>query len=156
MRTAEDTDVVVQQLEGREDFIYYLKRQSYVVEDSSNHLRVGQVWNVNTNEIPEGVKLGALFNDVVDELIAKGHNVEKKYVWRELKGFAKDLNTINGLILQLNKTYRFDDELTRDLTTIKGTINTLRDYFAKFDILTPGYLLAVNAYGQLDSQNPGN
>lgn len=155
MRTADDPDVVVQQLDGREDFIYYLKRQSYVVEDSSNHLRVGQVWNVNTNEIPEGVKLGALFNDVVDELKANGHNVEKKYEWKELKGYSEDFNTINGLILQLNKLYRFDDGLTRDITTIQGTLNTLRDYFAKFDILTPGYLLAVNAYGQLDSQNPG-
>jgi hypothetical protein len=55
MRTAEDPDVVIQKLDGREDFIYYLKRQTYVVTDSSNHLRAGQVWNVNTNEVPEGV-----------------------------------------------------------------------------------------------------
>jgi len=60
---------------------------------------VGQVWNVNTNEIPEGVKLGALFNDIVDELKANGHDVEKKYEWKELKGYSEDFNTINGLIL---------------------------------------------------------
>jgi hypothetical protein len=45
--------------------------------------------------------------------------------------------------------------MTRDINTVQGTINTLKDYFSKFDMLTPGNLLAVNEYGQLDSQNPG-
>lgn len=155
MRTATDPDVVVQKLEGKEDFVYYLKRKAYIVNDTSNHLKQGMVWNVNTDKIPEGVVLGALFNDIVEELKAKGYNVEKKYKWKELKGFSQDLNTINGLILQLNKLYSFDDELTRDINTVQGMFNTLRDNFAKFDTLTPGYLLAVNEYGQLDSQNPG-
>lgn len=156
MRTADDPDVVVQQIEGKEDFIYYLKRKSYVVQDTSNHLNAGMVWNVNSGEIPKGVVLGALFNDIIEELKAKGYDVEKKYEWKELKGFSQDLNTINGLILQLNKLYRFDDELTRDITTVQGMFNTLRDNFAKFDTLTPGHLLAVNEYGQLDSQDPSS
>ena len=155
MRTVEDPDVIVQKAEGKEDFIYYLKRKAYVVRDDSNHLNTGMVWNVNSDKIPEGVVLGALFNDIVEELKAKGYEEEKKYEWKELKGFSQDLNTINGLILQLNKLYRFDDELTRDINTVQGMFNTLRDNFAKFDTLTPGYLLAVNEYGQLDGQNPG-
>ena len=152
MKTAEDPDVVVQKTVNGREYIYYLKRKSYVVSDDSNKLNRGMVWDVN-GQPPEGVVLGALFNDIVEELKDKGHEVEKKYEWKELKGFSQDLNTINGLILQLNKMYRFDDELTRDISTVQGMFNTLRDYFVKFDTLTPGNLLAVNEYGQLDSRN---
>lgn len=154
MKTAEDPDVVVQKTANGREYIYYLKRKSYVVSDDSNKLNRGMVWDVN-GQPPEGVVLGALFNDIVEELKDKGHEVEKKYEWKELKGFSQDLNTINGLILQLNKMYRFDDELTRDISTVQGMFNTLRDYFVKFDTLTPGNFLAVNEYGQLDSRNLG-
>ena len=44
-----------------------------------------------------------------------------------------ELNTLNGLILYLNRMLEFDDKKTRDLDTIGGCINKIHDIIAKFD-----------------------
>ena len=40
------------------------------------------------------------------------------YEWRELTGFSKNLNTIHGLILEINRLLQFHDLETRDRETV--------------------------------------
>ena len=59
----------------------------YIHPDSTNkNFLPGAVWNEEIKTIPEGVKLALR---------------EEKYQWKPLNGFARSLNTINGLILKL-------------------------------------------------------
>nr|DAF37611.1 MAG TPA: tail protein [Caudoviricetes sp.] len=63
------------------------------------------------------------------------------YEKREIIGFADDLSTINGLILQLKYLIESDDSETRDRKTVQGTINVLNDIINIFEDLTPGEFL---------------
>lgn len=73
------------------------------------------------------------------------------YEFAKLEGFANGLNTIHGLILQLNHMLSIDDELTRDLSTVKGSINYLNDIILSFDKLKPRSILTVDQYGKVIS-----
>jgi hypothetical protein len=66
-------------------------------------LTEGAKWNTAISEKPEGIVLG--------------RRIEKP-VWRELPGFSRTLNTIHGLILELNRLIKFEDNITRDTTTV--------------------------------------
>ena len=114
---------------------YYDIYTLYVVEDSSGVYPIGSVWNPAVTK-PESVKLG--------------YKVDK-YEWKELKGFSRTLNTINGLILKINQIIKFDDKITRDTSTVQGCINKLNDIIWKFDQLTPNNLAIVNESGQITS-----
>jgi hypothetical protein len=65
----------------------------YVVADTSGILDVGAKWNKNVTTIPDGVLLGTR-KDIIQQ--------------KELKGFGRSLNTIHGLILQINKILMTD------------------------------------------------
>lgn len=71
--------------------------------------------------------------------------------WVELKGFARNLNTIHGLILKINNLLEIDNTLTRDTTTVQGCVNKLQDIIARFDALIPTELMVVDSYGRLRS-----
>jgi hypothetical protein len=73
------------------------------------------------------------------------------YQWKELKGFARGLNTINGLILKLNQLFKFDDTKTRDRETIQGCLNCLNDLINDFGELNPGEIAVIDEYGRLKS-----
>lgn len=113
--------------------IYYLLNLAYVVKDESGTLNKGSVWDKNA-PAPPGVILGIR---------------EESYQWTELTGFAKTLNTIHGLILNVNKMFRFEDEVIRNNTTVAGMLNQIRDITRSFEKLNPGDVVSVNAYGQL-------
>ena len=136
-----DSDVLDRKEFGRDEnnnidekLVYFLKETPYVMSDKNNIYSKGAIWNVNGNP-PEGVQLGTLIPD--------------QYTWKELFGFAEDKNTINGLIVQLNNLCMFGDSVTRDINTIQGNINRLKDLYAKFDNLIPGKLLIVDTYGRI-------
>ena len=97
----------------------------------------GAKWNHNVKEIPEGVTVGLY---------------KEAYQWKELTGFSRTLNTIHGLILEINNLLKFNDHLTRDTTTVQGCINSLKDILNQFDKLTPGNVLMVNKYGKATSE----
>lgn len=75
------------------------------------------------------------------------------YEFVELKGFANDLSTINGLILELRGLIESDDSETRDRETVQGTINTLNDIINIFEDLVPGEFLVCDANGHVNSAN---
>lgn len=75
------------------------------------------------------------------------------YKWQEIKGFANDLSTINGLILELRALIESDDSETRNRETVQGTINTLNDIINIFEDLVPGEFLICDANGHVNSAN---
>lgn len=119
------------------DRTYYLDTfTKYVIEDTEGKLVKGMVW-----ALPESV--------AVPSSVTLGVRTEK-YEWKELKGFARTLNTIHGLIISINNLLKTGDTLTRDTSTVQGCINTLNDMISHFDALVPG-LAVINQYGQISS-----
>lgn len=80
-------------------------------------------------------------------------NILYNYKWQEIKGFANDLSTINGLILELRTLIESDDLETRNRETVQGTINTLNDIINIFEDLVPGEFLICDANGHINSAN---
>lgn len=127
--------------------IYYKEGQLhwYILEDEKGILPVGSRLNLNlikdNKELPEGLKVGVR---------------EEHYKWTELTGFARTLNTVHGLILELNRLIKFDDVTTRDSSTVQGCINLINDIIAQFGKLTPGELVVVDSYGRMTSAKPNS
>lgn len=67
----------------------------------------------------------------------------------ELVGFARTLNTIHGLILQINNFLEYGNESTRDTSTVQGTLNKLNDIIAKFNLIDFAQVAVTDAYGRL-------
>ena len=112
--------------------IYYTLQKAYVIKDTAGVLEVGSVWDRDVAP-PDTVTLGIR---------------TETYKWTELKGFAKQLNTIHGLILEINKFLKFNDTLTRDRTTVQGCINQMNDIINVFGKINPSDTVIINSYGQ--------
>lgn len=108
----------------------------YVVSDTEGILRPGSKWNIAIKDTPDNIALGPR---------------KEIYKWKELTGFSRTLNTIHGLILELNRIIKFEDELTRDTNTIQGCINTIKDIIANFGRLIPGEMVIIDNYGRITS-----
>ena len=115
--------------------VYFIPSELYVKDDALGILGVGSAWNMNIKP-PSTIELGTK---------------DEAYDWKELVGFASNYNTIAGLILKLNRLFEFNDSITRNPDTVQGNINRTKDYFTKFDALTPGNLLLVDDYGRITS-----
>lgn len=166
MRTKENPNL----LEGEEilfdietNRVHYLRNELYVIEDTAGILAQGSVWNSGW-PIPSTITLGKLYKgeDVIQEFNENKELVNKEitdpeereamlFQWKELKGFSRALNTINGLILKLNQLFKFDDTLTRDRETIQGCLNNLNDLINDFGELNPGEIAIIDEYGRLKS-----
>lgn len=120
--------------------IYYRYYQDKYILTADEHYNQGEKCNPNV--------------DYQDLNISIGFRKEK-YEWKELKGFARSLNTIHGLILKINQILKSDDSLTRDTSTVQGCINQLNDIINKFDSLVPNQLLLVDQYGKIASGEAG-
>lgn len=114
--------------------IYYEKNPYYIISDTSRVFEAGAPWNSNITRIPCAITLGIRTVD---------------YEWKELEGFARDLNTIHGLILKINQIVEWNNNEIRDLKTVQGCINTINDLVDKINDLIPGQFVITNAYGQL-------
>ena len=119
-------------VEGQE--YYILGEDRYIKEDLKYSYAKGALWNNQIELVPYPVILATR---------------EVKYDFEELQGFAKNYNTIHGLILRLNYLLEDGDKNTRDTGTIQGALNYLNDIFAKFDALKPKTLLSVGANGRI-------
>lgn len=113
---------------------YYDNSELYVVADTTNTYRIGSEWNSNINPVPQGVTLGVKVN---------------RYVWREMIGFARNLNTIHGMLLKLNALMNTDDTLTRNTDTVQGCINKINDIIDIFSGLIPNSVLMANESGKV-------
>lgn len=116
---------------GRE---YYKKNLLYVYYDLLHIYTEGSVWNKEVSIIPSPITLAKDKEKVDIEL---------------LNGFGRKLNTINGLIVQINKILSYNDTLTRDRNTVQGAINNLNDILDRFDKLIPNQITIADSYGRL-------
>ena len=134
MRPIDDADVVNKPPyvddKGR---IYYLLNIAYVVNDPSGNLLPGYVWDKNRLP-PANVVLGK--------------RVEK-FRWTELTGFSRTLNTINGLILHINQTFKFNDVITRETDTVQGCLNKIKDILKSFKQMNPQETIVIDEYCNL-------
>ena len=80
-------------------------------------------------------------------------SIQYGYKWQEIRGFANDLSTVNGLILELRNLIESDDSETRNRETIQGTINALNDIINLFEDLIPGEFLICDVNGHVNSAN---
>lgn len=127
-------------LDDREAFTegtaYYEKDSIFVLEDLNYKFPKYSIWNSNITEIPEGVTLATRTASVG---------------WKELEGFARELNTIHGLIVQINRIMEFNNLESRSNTTVAGLMNQMSDILYRFDELVPKKLLATDDYGRIVS-----
>lgn len=117
------------------DYIY--KRNQYVVvSDSNNVYAPGTYWNytIPVEDIPSGLVLGYAVQD---------------YHMVPLEGFAKNLNTMLGLIVKINQLINDKDPNTRDRQTIQGILNYMNDIINKIDELYPNELIFTDQFGRI-------
>lgn len=130
---------VLDENEYNTDETYYILGTRYVMDvsgEATKYFKVGQLWNENVTTIPEGVTVKyAKETDKLEPV--------------ELEHFARSLNTIHGLILKVNQMLEYENEITRDTSTVQGCINLLNDIIDKFYELNPGDLMIVDEYGRL-------
>lgn len=116
---------------------YYERHPLYVMEDTYNLYPRGSEWlGENGDMIPASVRLAYRSEGMI---------------LTPLAGFARDLNTVNGLILRMNQMLEIDNYDTRDKRTLQGSINVINDYINKFSSLTPREMLIVDNYGRIHS-----
>lgn len=92
--------------------IYY-ERVGNIVGNSEPTWPDGMEWNEET--LPEGVQLGSR---------------SIKWEAKEVKGMAKDFNSMYGLILKVYQLLQSDDKNTRDSYTVQGILNQCKDILA--------------------------
>ena len=119
---------------------YYLKQTIHVMSDNDLGLFKYQVWNPNANEVPDGL--------VLKKRVIPEYPI---YKWVELKGFARTLNTLHGLIVRINHLIEFNDIETRENLSAMGCINQMRDIINSFYELIPGQFVIVDKYGRIRS-----
>lgn len=83
---------------------------------------------INTGTNVEFIKGAQLVSETT--LMALDDNnipIHRTYYLAPLFGFSRNYNTIHGLILALNNLIELNDSQTRDMDTVMGTLNTLKD-----------------------------
>ena len=115
---------------------YKFNGSLYVIKDSMNIFAPHSEWNENITQVPASVDVGTR-----TEVICS----------KKLDSFARQLNTIHGLILQVNKMLEINNFDTRDRETLQGCINIVNDIINKFELLEPNNFLIVDNYGRANS-----
>ena len=108
----------------------------YVKEDLEGIYDVGAEWPIEVKQIPERVTLAT-----------------RKDIWefKELPSFGDKLVTLHGMLLALYRHLDETDNLTRDTTTARGSINQFNDLMHRFSELVPGQFTIVDDYGRMHS-----
>lgn len=115
---------------------YYTKKRVYVFSDNLDNCPHGYEWNDNSPYVPPSIVL---------------YTMSEKSSYVEIKGIANGDSSINGAILNLHKEYDFENEETRDTTTFRGCLNSVKDMLYRVKELVPGEILMVNDFGQIVS-----
>ena len=133
MKTKDEVNLI-----GPNGEIYYTLNIAYILNDEDNILSKGSIWDKDVAP-PDEVTLGKRI---------------EKYQWEELINFAKTFNSINGLILEINRLCQFNEKISRDTTTLQGGLNQIKDITNSFRNLNPGDIVQINDRGQLKGIKP--
>lgn len=129
--------MVIDRNKTASDITYYLRDKIlYVSNDENDVMSIGMEWNVNVSTIPKGITITTR---------------EEVPMMKRLEGFARELNTIHGLILEINRILLTNDIHTRDSYTVQGAINVINDIIDKFEIIAPGQFVIIDDYGRVHS-----
>ena len=119
-----------------ENTTIYKRKPLYVINDTADIYSRGAIWDFNTDYVPASITLG---------------NQVESYGLEPLEDFARNINTMHGMLLKIRSILSYTDKDTRDLRTVQGAINTLNDKIAQFATWKPGEVLLVDDYGRLHS-----
>lgn len=87
------------------------------------------------------------YDAVPKDLTLASRKEEKDFI--VIKDFARNYNTINGLILKINNLLLTDDIDTRDNKTLQGALNNLNDILNRFKSLNLGDIVIVDNHGNI-------
>lgn len=115
---------------------YYLKDSFYVYSDKLKIYAQGAEWNEKVRIIPPTVELARR---------------SEYYELQVMPHFARNLNTLNGMILKANQMLEPLDDVTRTENTVAGAMHKLQDTIAHFGRMNPESPTIVDNYGRLTS-----
>ena len=116
------------------DQYYTGNNDFFVCRDDKGTLSYGSHWNSQL-PVPHYIELGVKTSTIA--------------TMKELVGFSKGLNTIHGLILQINNFLEYGNETTRNTSTVQGVVNSLNDLITNFAILDYGQFVVTDSYGRM-------
>lgn len=70
-------------------------------------------------------------------------DLQKIYYFKELTGFGRNYNTINGLILEFNKVIGDKNSSSRDMKTLYGVLNKLNDEAKRLELYDSNTIKAI-------------
>lgn len=108
----------------------------YVMSDSLGVFAPHSEWSDVVLQVPASVRLCYRDESIGTE---------------NLVNFGRGLNTIHGLILQMNKMLEIDNFNTRNRTTLQGCINVINDIINKFNKLIPNNFAIIDDYGRVNT-----
>ena len=108
----------------------------YVINDEAGIYPYGALWNFDAEYVPATLTLARR---------------TEYYGLEPFADFARNLNTMHGMLLKTKAMLDYENEDTRDIRTVQGALNTLADKIAQFSTWTPGEVLVVDNYGRLHS-----
>lgn len=132
---------------------YYEEEKLYVISSNGSNGRlykVGSEWIVDDGQRKTPQHLLSEYG-----VVCGVKNIY--YEPYKLVGFARNINTIHGILLRLdaiigdsnNNDLYLNGELTRDTNTIKGCINQLNDYIDLFDtVIKPDHIMMADKTGK--------
>lgn len=75
----------------------------------------------------------------------------KNLAFFPMERYAENLNTVNGMIVMLNRLMGdSNDKTTRDISTVQGMLNTLEDKLDKLEDVPGDSLVVTDQYGHLN------
>lgn len=132
---------------------YYEEEKLYVISSNGSNGRlykVGSEWVVDDGQRKTPQHLLSEYG-----VVCGVKNIY--YEPYRLTGFARNINTIHGILLRLdaiigdsnNNDLYLNGELTRDTNTIRGCINQLNDYIDLFDtVIKPDHIMMADKTGK--------
>ena len=115
---------------------YYTKTQCYVKNDELNQCPRGYMWSDYAIYVPPSITLYT--QEEIDDLIL-------------ISEFGETTSSLYGLFLEFSKLYEKNNEDTRNINSLRGALNTVKDLLYQIKKLKPGQILYVNDFGQIDS-----
>lgn len=120
---------------------YYDKTSLYVYQDEEQQCPMGYEWNDYSPYVPPSITLCTFTTQ--SDLI-------------RLTELDENTDSLYGLILKLNTLYNDSNEADRDITTIRGIYNNIKDALYQVKNLKPNQVLYANDFGQIETFNPGS
>ena len=118
----------------------YKKDALYIYSDTtvdqSSKLERGMEWNVDAKSVPSNITLARRTD---------------RWELKPLDTYARDVSTLNGMILKMVQKLELGDNLTRDNSSVSGVINQVKDKIARFGRMRSQQITIIDDNGRLQS-----